>query len=114
MPNNMNHPRNPQNTSGNSTRPKGKSRYAGKAKGKKFVKPVKPLGPVNSYTSVCCSAPATKPPCTKASKVKGAPPQTLGTWRCTQCKKVCSVTVSKFKAAEVVPAAVSEVANAST
>jgi hypothetical protein len=26
--------------------------------------------------------------------------QGLGSWRCTGCKKVCSVTVSKYKPAE--------------
>lgn len=104
MPNNTNHPRNPQSTSGTSTRPKGKSRYAGKSRGKKFVKSGKPLGPTFTYTSICCSAPANKPACTKASKVKGATPQALGTWRCTQCKKVCKVTVSKYKVPETVNA----------
>ena len=87
-------------TSNGGNSRKGKSKYASKS----HKKPVKPVAktPTFSYTSACCSAPATKTPCTKASKAKGATPQSLGTWRCGQCKKVCKVTVSKFKSAEIV------------
>lgn len=65
---------------------------------------------VNVYTSICCNAEATKPPCVKprpVSKPKGtrgknrgedkpkAPEfSTLGSWRCGNCNKRCSVTVS--------------------
>jgi hypothetical protein len=60
---------------------------------------VKPKGPVNTYTSVCCSVPATKTPCVAVSK-KDALVQGLGKFRCSACKKRCKVTVSKFKPAE--------------
>jgi hypothetical protein len=33
-------------------------------------------------------------------KVKGTEPMSLGTWRCPSCKKVCKVTVSKYKVIE--------------
>jgi hypothetical protein len=66
---------------------------------------------VNIYTSACCGVPANKPACVKVraqqSKPKGkkgkggrenkpeAPEfATLGSWRCGQCNKPCSVTVS--------------------
>ena len=65
---------------------------------------------VNIYTSTCCGVPATKPPCVKPKaqpkpKKKGkgkrgdekpkAPEfSTLGSWRCGNCNKPCSVTVS--------------------
>ena len=52
------------------------------------------------YISVCCSAAAEKPACTTAKGQRvgeylGAKPEgeaSLGTWRCTQCRKVASVT----------------------
>src|ERR1035437_4375479 len=86
----------------NSTsRPKGKSQFAQKSRSKRTTKPVsKPRGPVNAYTSVCCSLPATKPACIKTDKKK-ALEQSLGTWRCTGCRKTCKVTVSKAKGPEV-------------
>jgi hypothetical protein len=66
---------------------------------------------VNIYTSTCCGVPATKPPCVKpkaqpkpkGKKGKGrhgddkpkAPEfATLGSWRCGNCNKPCTVTVS--------------------
>ena len=77
-----------------------KSKYSQKSRSKKNVKPgVKPRGPVNTYTSVCCSAPATKPACVQVDKKK-ALEQGLGTFRCTGCKKPCKCTVSKFKPAD--------------
>lgn len=85
----------------NSTsRPKGKSKYAKKARGNARKAPVaaKPRGPVNDYTSVCCSVPAIKKACVAVSK-KDALTQTLGKFRCSACKKRCKVTVSKAKPA---------------
>lgn len=57
------------------------------------------------YTSTCCGVPATKPPCVieKGQRVGaylGAKPKgetTLGSWRCTQCRKPCTVTRSLNK-----------------
>lgn len=92
--------KNGQNTrsTSQSSRPKGKSRFAQKNRSKKNVKPVvKPRGPVNTYTSVCCSVPATKPACARVDKKK-ALEQGLGSWHCTGCRKACKVTVSKFVA----------------
>ena len=64
---------------------------------------------INIYTSTCCGVPATKPPCVKL-KAQSAPKKgkgkrgeqrekapefsTLGSWRCGNCNKPCSVTVS--------------------
>jgi hypothetical protein len=80
----------------------GNSKYAQKSRGKsKAPVAVKPKGPVNTYTSVCCSVPATKTPCIAVTK-KDALVQGLGKFRCSACKKRCKVTVSKFKAPEVV------------
>src|ERR1700676_1417598 len=79
----------------------GNSKYAQKSRGKSKAPVSKPRGPVNTYTSVCCSLPATKP--AAASSVAGSKEKTgLGHFRCTGCKKGCKVTVSKFKAPEVV------------
>lgn len=60
---------------------------------------------VFNYTSTCCSAPADKPPCAieKGQRVKaylGAKPEgdsSLGSFRCTQCRKPCKVTRSLNK-----------------
>ena len=61
---------------------------------------------VNIYLSTCCQIPATKPACVKpkaqpkkkGKKGKGeqkAPEfSTLGKWRCGNCNKPCTVTVS--------------------
>lgn len=85
----------------------GKSRYAQKRN--KTSKPISPVvvGPVFDYTSVCCSLLAAKPACGK--KVAAMNPETkkvkditlgLGTWRCSGCHKVCTVTVKKHRAEE--------------
>ena len=47
--------------------------------------------PVFTYTSRCCSAPATKTPCLKSQDAEA----TLGTWKCSQCRKKCSVNRHK-------------------
>lgn len=79
-----------------------RSRYAQKAKGNAKKSPVAAKrGPVFEYTSVCCSAPATKKPCVAVNK-KDALTQTLGKFRCTACRKPAKVTVSKYKAPEIV------------
>jgi hypothetical protein len=62
--------------------------------------------PVYSYTSQCCNAPATKPPCLYLGmKSKEAGTQGLGSWRCTGCHKPCKCTRKKNsldKASDVV------------
>ena len=82
---------------------KGRSRYAQKSRGNAKKSPVaaKPRGPVFSYTSSCCGAPAKKKPCVAVNK-KDALTQTLGKFRCTACGKRTKVTVSKAKNIEVV------------
>ena len=90
-----------------STSPKGRSKYAQKARSSAKKKPaVKSSGPVFLYTSVCCSAPAKKKPCVAVNK-KDALTQTLGKFRCNACGKRAKVTVSKYKAPEA-PAPVIE------
>lgn len=76
---------------------------------------------VNIYTSTCCGFIANKPPCVKpkaqpkpqGKKGKGkrgeqkekAPEfATLGSWRCGNCNKPCSVTVSPRPVKEEVQA----------
>ena len=51
--------------------------------------------PVYSYTSQCCNAPATKPPCQYLGS-KEAATQGLGTFRCTNCHKVCTCKRTKI------------------
>lgn len=91
---------NKPSTTSTSRRPKGKSKYAHKARvNANKPKAVVKQGPVKSYTSVCHGAPATKPACVRVGK-KDALVQGLGSWRCTVCKKPCKVTVSKATVAE--------------
>lgn len=66
--------------------------------------------PVFAYASVCCNALAEKPACKSFGSVttreglmvktvardKASETQGLGSWRCTQCRKPCSVTRSVF------------------
>lgn len=66
--------------------------------------------PTNSYTSVCCNALAEKPACVSFGNVttreglmiktvardKAADTQGLGSWRCSSCRKPCSVIRAKF------------------
>src|ERR1035437_1188708 len=91
-----------QKRSSNTGKPaRSQSRFAQKSRSKPHTKPVsKPRGPVNAYTSVCCSLPASKPGCVKVDKKK-ALEQGLGSWHCSGCRKACKVTVSKFHVAEV-------------
>src|ERR1035437_418470 len=92
-------PRNGKNLT-TTSRPHGKSKFAQKSRSKPHTKPVsKPRGPVNTYTSVCCGLPASKPGCVKVDKKK-ALEQGMGTWHCSGCRKACKVTVSKFHVAE--------------
>jgi hypothetical protein len=86
--------RNSQNSKPTSTRPKGKSRFAQKSRGKSKAPVVVKRGPINTYTSVCCSLPATKPGCVKVDKKK-ALEQGLGSWHCSGCRKSCKVNRSK-------------------
>ena len=62
------------------------------------------------YISVCCTATAEKPACTVAKGQRigeyiGAKPEgeaSLGSWRCTACRKPCSVNrANKPKPEEV-------------
>ena len=53
--------------------------------------------PVNVYTSQCCNAPATKPPCLYLGmRAKEAGTQGLGSWRCSACHKPCKVSRAKI------------------
>lgn len=72
--------------------------------------------PAFVYASVCCNAVAEKPACVSYGSVttripgglntvtvargKESETQGLGSWRCGQCRKPCSVTRSKFKLTE--------------
>ena len=61
--------------------------------------------PVFTYTSACCGASATKPPCEKVrstgKKRKGETEfSSLGHWSCSNCGKGCKVTRSKRKQEE--------------
>ena len=63
--------------------------------------------PVFLYTSVCCQAPATKEPCTMpkgkgVGDYVGAKPEgeaTLGSFRCSACRRPAKVTRSLNPAA---------------
>lgn len=72
---------------------------------KKAVRRVSAPGvPVFSYTSVCCSMPASKKPCAIDGSVEFADrnklEHSLGTWNCTKCRKKAKVTRSKNKVEE--------------
>ena len=79
------------------TRNEKRARWAKKSK--PVARPVAvKRGPVREYVSVCCSAPATKPPC--GTKTPTKDPDSgkmkdkasgLGHFRCNQCKKACKV-----------------------
>ena len=98
------------------TRNEKRARWAKKAVPKQ--KPVVKSGPVFGYTSVCCSAPATKPPCGTRTPMKDAESgkmkdkvSGLGRWRCSGCRKACKVTrhapAAKVTDTKVLQAAVS-------
>ena len=88
----------------NSRGPQGKNtgRSAGLHK-RPQAKPSVKREPVNLYLSTCCSVRATKPPAGQAvtkvdpegTKKPKKETKGLGSWRCPQCKKSCSVTQSK-------------------
>ena len=92
-----------QKSSGNAQqKPSEPSRNAKRARWAKKSKPVaKPSvrrGPVKSYTSVCCSLPASKPRAGQKEMAKDAETgktkevaKGLGKWRCSGCRKVCKV-----------------------
>ena len=88
--------------SSSAQKPHDETRNAKRARWAKKAKPVaKPIvrrGPVKSYTSVCCSLPASKPRAGQKEMAKD--PETgktkevakgLGKWRCSGCRKVCKV-----------------------
>jgi|GEM_PF-1427166 hypothetical protein len=63
----------------------------------KKPRPTPKGNPVNVYTSTCCNVVATKPPCQYlGSKSKEAATQGLGTFRCTNCHKVCTCKRTKI------------------
>ena len=71
-----------------------------KRKVTRVLKTVAAADAVFTYISVCCSAAAEKPACTTAKGQRvgdyiGAKPEgeaSLGSWRCTACRKPASVT----------------------
>ena len=83
----------------------GTSRSSGRKTKSKFSKKhrkpqkpqVAPSGPVYTYVSKCCNAPARKP---KAfSAIAGKKDKTgLGHWHCSACGKIAKVSVGKPKA----------------
>ena len=88
--------------SGSAQKPHDETRNAKRARWAKKSKPVaKPSvrrGPVKSYTSVCCSLPASKPRAGQKEMAKDAETgktkevaKGLGKWRCSGCRKVCKV-----------------------
>jgi hypothetical protein len=72
-----------------------------KNKNKKKPAPViKRRGPVFNYTSVCCEAPAKKPPVERSIEdiTNGEFSQChLGKWHCTKCQNGCKVKRSRVK-----------------
>lgn len=76
---------------------------------KQKLSPRKLATPRFEYTSVCCKATATKPPCvvpdgtrfaSNGVSLEDVDPSSLGTWRCGSCGKVCSVTRATRKVEE--------------
>lgn len=72
--------------------------------GKPFRKPAARRGPAYEYVSSCCGVRALKPRCGAKVTVKdpetGKPKQEskgLGHWRCSGCRKYCSVKPQKPK-----------------
>lgn len=54
--------------------------------------------PIYTYTSKCCEAPATKPPCERSREDRRENKFSragLGHWRCTKCAAGCKVKRSK-------------------
>ena len=101
-----------QKSSGSAQKPQQETRNAKRARWAKKSKPVAKVapvkrGPVKSYTSACCSLPATKPAC--GLKIATIDPETgkpakkakstgLGHFRCSQCHKTCKVVPQAPKA----------------
>ena len=92
--------------SNSAQKPNGSSRNEKRARWAKRSKPVaKPIvkrGPVKSYTSVCCSLPASKPRAGQKEMARDAETgktkevaKGLGKWRCTGCGKAARVTPRK-------------------
>ena len=92
------------------TREEKRKRWAKKSK--PVAKPVAvKRGPAKEYISVCCSAPAQKPPC--GTKTPTKDPDSgkmkdkasgLGHFRCSQCKKACKVRSQAPAPKEIVDA----------
>ncbi len=76
---------------------------------KKIARTVNVKDAVYIYTSICCTAPASKPACAvdrghKVGRFLGDKPEgeaTLGGWRCGDCKKPCSVSRHKKEPCKV-------------
>lgn len=67
-------------------------------------KPATRSVPVYTYTSICCEAPAKKPPCERSvtdRKENKYSRAGLGHWRCTKCAAGCKVKRSKNAPKEV-------------
>jgi len=93
-------------TKATSQKPKRSRDEKRRAWAKKSVpKPQPKKAPERSYTSVCCTAPATKPRAgqketardPESGKTKSQP-KGLGHWTCGTCHKKCKVTVGKNSA----------------
>ncbi len=66
---------------------------------KRIAKSISVKDAVFTYTSKCCTGPATKPACVKVD-AKAAETNSLGSWRCTTCRKPCSVFRTRNKDAQ--------------
>lgn len=80
-----------------SSKYKGKSKFTQK---RKAVAPLQREEPVFQYISDCHNTEAVKPPCehTADDRAKRQYSQsTLGTWKCTTCRRKCKVRRRKNK-----------------
>ena len=69
-------------------------------KNKKRVVPNKLRSRVFNYTSVCCDAPANKPPVERSAEDRAEGKFSechLGKWHCSKCGKACKVKRSRIK-----------------
>jgi hypothetical protein len=58
-------------------------------------KPRQLTPPAFIYASACCNELGEKTPCVKPKDKKEALTNSLGSWRCSRCKKPCKVTRSR-------------------
>lgn len=74
---------------------------------KKKVTPNAKVVAVFTYTSVCCDAPAKKPPVERSASDRSESKYSecsLGKWDCVKCAKRCKVTRSRAKESDGGPA----------